>query len=241
MTTGFQTFVNQQPAPAVLGDFASVNPRASVPAGGDGILRAGSDPLLVGNFAWGNPDTGVAESNSANGGLIGFVHRNQTDTIITAFLGESRLAVQVGFPVTLFARGEFWASFPAGAALGAAVYANNTTGAPQTDPTGATITAFVVASTVPVPAVSTASATIAAATGVMTIGAVASGAFAAGQRITGVGITGRATITRQLTGSAGGAGTYQTDYTNKGAVATTTVTGVAGTLAKISTWIQPTP
>lgn len=236
---GFQKWVNQQPAPAVKGDFAGANPRASLlaPAGG---FKAGSDPLTVGNFAWANPDTGIAESNSANGGLIGFVHR-ENQTVITEFLGESRMVVQAGFPVTLQAQGDYWADFgDAGCEVGDPVYANNTTGAPQVSASGATLTNFVCASSVPVPAVSTASATIAALTGVLTIGAMASGEFVAGQEITWSGMPDnvRALITGQLTGTPGGAGTYATNYLERAAVTTTTVTGRAGSLAKISTWTQ---
>lgn len=235
--SGFQKFVNQQPAPGEPGDFYGANPRMSIPSP-QGGFKVGTDPLIVGNFAWANPATGLAESNAANGGLLGFVHR-ENQTVITDFLGESRMAVQAGFPVTLMGRGEFWASFPAGAEVGNPVYANDATGAPQVAAGGATITNFVVASRVPVPAVTDANTTIAAQTGVMTVAAMASGTLEVGMVLSwpGKNANARAEITAQLTGTPGGAGTYATSYTNRAAVAATTVTGTQGTMAKISSWI----
>lgn len=238
----FQTHVNRNPAPATAGDFAGSNPRASVPAG-DGQYVAGADPLIVGRFAWFNPNTGKAESNAANGGILAFVHR-ENQTIITAFLGEARVAVEEGFPVTGMVQGEFWADFgTAGGSAGDPVYANDTTGVAQVDPTGATLTNFVLAQDVPVPAVTDANTDIAANTGVMTVAAMASGVLEVGQSITWAGKDPNAyvTIYAQLTGTPGGAGTYQTTYRNRPAVNNVTVTGTAGTLGKISSWIQPSP
>lgn len=48
---GFQTEINQYPAPAVEGDFASANPRVSVMPGSE-IMVAGTDGVTIGNFAW---------------------------------------------------------------------------------------------------------------------------------------------------------------------------------------------
>ena len=48
---GFQTTVNLQQAPAVAGDFATANPRASFPAG-EGQYVAGASGVTVGRFAW---------------------------------------------------------------------------------------------------------------------------------------------------------------------------------------------
>jgi hypothetical protein len=233
--SGFQKFVNQEPAPGEPGDFAGTNPRTSVPSSPAGAYKVGTDPLIVGNFAWFNPATGLAESNAANGGLIGFVHR-ENQTIITNFLGESRLAVQAGFPVTGMSRGEFWASFPDGADVGDPVYANDTTGAPQVAAGGGTLTPFVVASPVPVPAVTDSDTTIAVETGIMTVpSALVSGVLEVGMVLTWAGQpdNARAVITAQLSAT-----TWQTSYIGRAAVSATTVTGNQGTMAKISTWIE---
>jgi hypothetical protein len=112
MGSGFQTQVNVQPAPAVEGDFASANPRATVLAG-QGALVAGAAGVLVGRFAWlsyaaVDNDNSPAIVNSFGAGLpAGFVHREQQG-LITAYLASATMRVQAGFPITLFNEGDFW-------------------------------------------------------------------------------------------------------------------------------------
>lgn len=235
---GFQKHVNAQPAPGEAGDFAGTNPRMSVPVGGQGFV-VGSDALIVGRFAWGNPTTGKAESNSANGGIVGFVHR-ENQTIITAFLGEQRVAVETGFPVTLMSQGEFWADFgTAGGDAGDPVYANNTTGVAQVASSGGTLTNYVLAQDVPVPAVSNNDATMVLNTGVLIVPTgPASGVFEVGQKLTWSGQADDvlAVITGQIDATH-----YSTTYVNRAAVSARVITGTAGTLGKISSWIQPSP
>lgn len=74
-----------------------------------------------------------------------------------------------------------------------------------------------------------------ATTGVLTVSAVASGALDAGQRVSATGMPNGVKIVAQLTGSAGGTGTYQTNLV--GLVLTSrAMVGSNGHLAKISTW-----
>lgn len=93
-------------------------------------------------------------------------------------------------------------------------------------------TAFKVDSTAVVDSHFTASL---AATGVLTVSAVASGALDAGQRVTGTGVPNGTKIVGQLTGGAGGTGTYRV---NTGGLVLTgrAMVGSNGHLAKISTW-----
>jgi hypothetical protein len=70
----------------------------------------------------------------------------------------------------------------------------------------------------------------------MTVAVVASGVFEVGQRVTGTGVPSGVFITAQLTGVAGGAGTYQTNSYNRAAVAAFTATAVQGNLAKITSY-----
>lgn len=241
---GFQKVVNQQPAPAQPGDFAGANPRASVPGGGSLVAPFVADTggVRIGYFAWGNPETGKAANAVDADGLLGFVHREQQLLGITTFLAESSVIITEGQPVALMSRGEFWADFPDGAAVGDPVYANDTTGAPQTSSSGATLTSFVVASKATAPAVTDTATTIAALTGVMTVAAMASGLIQVGDLLTWSGQPANTTVKvlAQLTGTPGAAGTYATDYVEFGAVTARAVTASQGTLAKISTWIQPT-
>jgi hypothetical protein len=215
-----------------------------------------------------------------------------------------RLAVQSGFPVTLFTHGDFWA-IPVGAVAGIVsagdvVYARQYDGALTNDPeafagttsqattvltvtavtkgalvpgmivdtsgadativvqltgtpggigtytvnTSATVgsgaatvaavnTGYLWASNTTVDAVSTASAAIAAGTGVLTVGAVASGVIEVGQNVSGTGVPANLFVVSQLSGTAGGAGTYQLNTIGP-AVTTFTATFSQGKLAKIS-------
>jgi hypothetical protein len=227
---GFQTTVNQQPAPGESGDFAGTNPRMSTSAGPGGYVAAPNYPtpngpapaLVVGNFAWGVPTDGTpgVESVAANyyqpNALLGFVHR-ENQAIIVNFLQEETLAVEPGLPVTLMSRGDFWDSFLEGAAIGDKVYADPLTGAATAAPTGEGVQFAITASL--------------AANGVLTV-TVTAGALAPGQVITDVatGLVPPGTyIVSQLTGSTGSTGTYQL---NQGVLVTSesmTATGVIET------------
>jgi len=238
---GFQRVVQNQPAPAVEGDFASSNPMSSLVPPLQGAYVVGDANVRVGYFAWGS-NTGKVYSSlaaaTADGGpIIGFVARqpNIPAAMITAFLGEAIMTLQVGREVTLLSAGDFYAALPGATPSAIAnVFALATTGQPSlvddatTEPTG-----FRALSTVPVNGVTNAATTIAANTGIMTIAAFASGGGEPGQRVTGTGVPDGTYIVRQLTGGAGGAGTYLTNSINRAAVAAFTATLIQGNLAKI--------
>lgn len=243
--TGFQQYVNQQPAPAVAGDFAGNNPKASLPSPVAGGLKvAAGQTVTVGYFAWAALDglvySSAAAAAGAGGGVagVGFVGRpaNEPSALITAFLAESIMTLQAGTPCTLLTAGDYWANFPAGVAQNAAVYATAATGAPTTTAGGNTLTTFKTASVAKANAVSDATATIDADTGVLTLSAPASGVYEVGQRVTGTGVPANTYITAQLTGTPGGIGTYQTNSLNRAAVAAFTATMVQGQLAKITSY-----
>lgn len=144
----FQTAVNIQPAPAVAGDFASANPRATVLAGPNQLV-AGSSGVTVAKFAW-MDSTQTTVSNAGTGVPDGFVAREMQASITTR-MAESSNLIQAGMPVTLFDQGDFWVYTTTAATVGQMVCASNTTGAIQTaaagsPPTGYTQTKFVVAS-----------------------------------------------------------------------------------------------
>ena len=105
-------------------------------------------------------------------------------------------------------------------------------------------TPFQVASNVKVNAVGTGSSIAAAVApgvgGILTIGTLSSGTFVAGQFLTatgggGLAASANAQILYQLSGTTGGAGTYQTNYGGP-AITSTTITGTQGQLGKISSW-----
>ncbi len=146
----FQTQVHIQPAPAVEGDFASANPRATVLAG-PGSLVAGPDGVLVGRFAWatstGQEDVSSGEvdfynlvASSGAGEPSGFVHREQ-QALITVWLAEATMQIPPGLPVTLHSAGDFWAR-NAGAAptvVNQKVFADLASGAASAADAGAAV------------------------------------------------------------------------------------------------------
>lgn len=228
----FQAQVNLQPAPAVEGDFASANPRATMLASA-GSLVTGTNGAIVGRFAW-TDGTGVV-NNSWGAGRIGFVHR-ENQALITAFLGEYSLTVPAGLPITLYTQGDFWGRFAGGATVGQKVYASYADGslsaaATATPPTNALITANTATNTT------------------LTVTANTGAPIVVGQPVSGSGIAAGTYISALGTGT-GGAGTYTlsaaTTATATGITVTATTaketafivdsTASAGELAKISTW-----
>ena len=138
---GFQTTVNLQQAPAVAGDFATANPRASFPAG-EGQYVAASAGVTVGRFAWIDSSTGLV-SNAGTGKPDGFIHREQ-QALISTYLAESSNVIPQGFPVTVMRTGDYFATATVGAATkGQKAFAKLTDGTVQAGAAGATISGFV--------------------------------------------------------------------------------------------------
>lgn len=237
--SGFQRVVNQQPAPAVAGDFASNNPRSSIiPPVEAGFVVAAAQAVTIGYFAFGGANGQVYSSLAAAGAgaSVGFVCRqaNIPSVLITSFLGENKMTLNDGLPCTLHASGDYWAPL-VGGAVGDPVFALEATGAPSLVDDATTIaTGFKLASTAPVNAVTNGATTIAVTTGIMSVAVVASGVLEVGQKVTGVGVPAETYITKQLTGAAGAAGTYQTNSIGRAAVAAFAATMTQGGLAKIS-------
>ena len=229
---GFQTRVNTQPAPGVAGDFASANMnKYSVLAGPGGIV-AGAAGLYQARFAWldwsrvdGDSAPALA-NNTGSGAPAGFVRRDQ-QALNTTYLSSASMLMPQGFPVTLFSEGDFWVVND-GAALaqpGMKAYANFADGKVTFAASGAASTA-VVTGTV---AASTFSATGSIAGNILTVSAVASGPIVAGATVSGTGVAAGTKIVSQLTGTAGGVGTYAVNIAEQ-TVASTSLSGTYGTL-----------
>lgn len=137
----FQTAVNQQQAPAVAGDFASANPRASVIGPGQGSWVAGAGGVTIGKFAWGAADGTVL--NAGANAPTGFVHRDQQGQIVT-YLTEAGMVIQAGLPLTLHRTGDYFVKVagPNAAVVGNKVFASNTTGDAAFGDAGATIAGY---------------------------------------------------------------------------------------------------
>jgi hypothetical protein len=214
----FQRTVNDQQAPAVQGDFASTNPFANILAG-PGALVAPATGLIVGNFAWVGPQGQVSQSFVA-GYQIGFLGRNQ-QALITQFLGEATMLVPEGFMVTLFNEGDFWALFPAGATVGQNVYADPNDGTPVA---GASAPALGVGTgSAGFSGTATLNGTTTLNVTAVTHGIVSPGDVVADSTTPG-NIPAGTIIVSQLTGTAGGVGTYQMSQVGVAAVGDTVTT-----------------
>jgi hypothetical protein len=231
--SGFQSQVLVQPAPGVAGDFCDSNPRSTVDAGPGGFV-AGANGVTVGAFAWtqGYPiDANSAPTvvnNTGYGSVTGFVHREQ-QALITQYLGTFSMLVPTGFPVTLFNAGSFWVknSGTTEATIGMNAYANFSNG----------LVTFAAASSPNVSASGTASsiaAGTASVTGsisgdVLTVTAVGSGTLVVGGTLSGTNVASGTMIVSQISGTAGGVGTYSVSIPEQ-TVASTTISETYGTL-----------
>jgi hypothetical protein len=220
----FQNKVNLTPAPAVAGDFASSNPRASVLAGPGGFVT-GLAGVTVGKFAWVESD-GKSVTNYGQGNVApaGFVHREQ-QALITNFLGEASNLIPQGFPVVLHNQGDFWAvnNGPAASKIGDAVYADFADGSVflVSAPAGTTATG----SDGSTNTASLGSTFTATATGNQLAVTAVTGLISIGDVISGTGVPAGTTILAQVSGTAGGAGTYTTSVVTTAAAATVTSFG----------------
>jgi hypothetical protein len=216
--SGFQKTVNLTPAPAVAGDFASSNPRATVLAGPGGFV-AGLGGVTVGKFAWVDDDgLTVLSHGTATRAPNGFVHREQ-QALIQTYLAESGMNIPQGFPVTLHNEGDFFAKLGGSnaAVIGSAIYADYATGevTAVAASTGASATGAIGATF-------TASADTDATRLVVT---AVTGLISIGDTVSGTGITTGTTVTGQVSGTTGGAGTYQLSAANTASTATVTAFG----------------
>lgn len=248
MAAGFQnTTPRQFLAPGIEGGWASANPYFSLlqPNSGDltdanaASWKVGPLGAIIGRFAWAdvvtglvsniNPGTGVPfiEGSAGQPGRlrIGFVQRDNL-SLITPYLGGDTLAVQPGSGITLLARGDVWAKFAAGAAVGSFVFASYADGSAVA---GATNTA------------PTTTASVTTANGSPNLTAVGAGVYP-GMPITGTGIP----ANTYIVSVSGTTAVMSANATASATVTATVTTGIltpwrtvslaaAGDIAKIST------
>ena len=182
----------------------------------------------MGRFAWWDNANQSKVSNTGFGPVAGFVARVQ-QALITAFLAEGSNVIPAGHPLTLHSAGAFWVQNDGSgeALVGQKAYANYADGKVSFAATGAPATASGTASSI---AAATAISMTGSITGnVLTITAVSTGTMVPGAILTGSGVATGTQATAQLTGTAGGIGTYLVNIPDQ-AVASTTIGGTYGTL-----------
>jgi len=234
---GFPRQVNVVAAPATVGDWCDRNPRATVDAG-YGALVAGANGLTIGNFAWFDPVNPNALNNTGPGAPAGFVHREQ-QALITQYLADSTLVIPAGLGATAVNAAGVWAlnTGTVTAQIGMTAYANNATGAVTfnvagTPPTSASVTASLAANLITAATVAANSITAGSISGTtLTVTSIGAGTvLAAGQILSGGSpstgfVDPNTTIVSQLTGTAGGTGTYTVNISQN---VTSVAMGVTG-------------
>jgi hypothetical protein len=252
-TGGWQVAVAVQPAAFIPGNRVSQNPIFNFDAGPGGLVSGSS--LFVGRFAWVtaplDPNGGPTIANSfGDGPPNGFLMLNQ-QALNTTFLSNAGMQVQPGAQTALQIAGDFAVQNDgtteaeygqtayAFVATGKVTFAASGTVFGGASATGSTIT----------PA--TLSVTGSVSGSVMTVTLVGSGTVVAGASISGTSIpTAPAPqIVSQLTGTAGGVGTYQLNTGEITAISETisgtyglfTVGTATGTFAVGDVLTAPTP
>jgi hypothetical protein len=228
---GLQTQVGAQQAPAIAGDYASGNPRAYLNAG-QGALVAGPNGLTIGAFAWlsgtsvDNDNAPAILNNSGSGPVAGFVHRQQQG-LITAYLADAGMTIPKGFQVAACTEGDFWVvnNGATSSVVGQKAYANFATGLASFAATASPGTASGTASSIAAGAGASVTGSIAG--NVLTV--TAGSGLVVGGIISGTGVASGTQILSQLTGTAGGIGTYSVSIPEQ-TVASTTITETWGVL-----------
>lgn len=235
MTGGWQQQVYDQPALGIAGNRWSNNPIYTVPAGPGGLVSGRGSAGLgvpVGVFAWTSPPddpngTDTVVQNFGAGPPVGFVP-NDIQATNTVYLSNAGLAIVPGMQMYLIEAGDYLClNAGSGAAEpGMKAYANFADGTVTFAATGSPTT--VASATGSSIAASTFSATGSIADDVLTVTAVGSGTIVNGATISGTGIVTNTKVVAQLSGTAGGVGTYLVNYGGQ-TVASTTVSGTYGT------------
>lgn len=230
-TGGFQTQVYVQPAAAVAGDRASMNPLFAYDAGPGGLVAGTS--LFAGRFAWAtqplDANGGPTIANSFGIGQPSGFLMNQKNGLNTTYLSNAGMQVQVGYQVSLQIQGDFWVinSGAPEAVYGLKAFADCTSG----------LVSFYAAGTIP-SAASGAASSVAASTfsvtgsitgDVLTVTSVGSGTVVNGATISGGATVSGTQILAQLSGTTGGVGTYRVSIPEQ-TVTSQTISGTYGTL-----------
>lgn len=240
----FPRTVNTDLAIGIEGGFASTNTNKFTVVAGTQAFISGPAGLTIGAFAWADPAFRILNSFGA-GPVTGFIGREGLRAdIVTPGPGypDASLTILGGSFITAFNAGDFYVrnTGSTASAIGMKAYANNETGlvsfaATGNPPTSGTCTGGTLAKIVSastggaLPTTNTCTGSIAGTT--LNVSAVGSGSVLAGgvgQTIGGIGVDPNTSILSQLTGTAGGIGTYLVSISQT--VASTAITLSGGGL-----------
>lgn len=230
-----QSQVNVLPAPGVEGDFCTANPRFAAVFGPGGAV-AGLGGVVAGRFCWAVPGVLDVDAgpqvviNSGGGAPIGIIHREMQGLLPNPLVQPgASLVIPQGFMVTPMSGGDFWVknNGTTQAVFGQKAFAKFADGSIAFAAAGSTLAGST--STASTIAAATFSVTGTITGNVMTVTAVGSGTVVPGAAISGTGITSGNTVGAQLSGTAGGIGTYSVTIGEE-TVTSTTISGTYGLL-----------
>ena len=235
MTSPWQQQVYYQPAPAVAGDFSDTNPRYFLDAGQFGLV-AGPAGVTIGRFAWASlgtidADNAPAVVNSFGVGVpSGLVHREQ-QADITVYLADATMVINPGFAMGLVTDANMWVKNEGSAIaqVGQKAYADFATGKVSFAVTGSPTEASIALNASNAVAAETFSVTGSISNNILAVTAVGSGTIYPGSTISGTSVASGSQIVSQLSGTAGGVGTYAVSIAEQSA-ASTTIAGTYGQL-----------
>lgn len=232
-TGGFQTQAFNQPAMAVAGNFATQNPYFSLKAGPGGLV-AGPGGVSTGLFAWVTPPFDIdggptVAQNFGAGPVAGFVSNHQ-QALNTTYLANAGQTIPVGFQMDIKSGGDFWVvnAGTTTAQIGQKAFAFLATGKVAFAAAGAVFGGASATGSTVTP--ETFSVTGSLANNVLTVTNVGSGTVYPGSTISGTGIATGTQIQSQLTGTAGGVGTYAVSVGGQASTGSITVSGTYGLL-----------
>ena len=211
MTSGFQTQVSSNLAPAVAGDRASQNTNLYSVLAGPGALIAGPAGVTVGRFAWLSSnyldaDSAAAIVNSFGGGPVsGFVMREQQG-LITTYLADAGMVIPGGMDVTIYNSGDFWVKNDGStqALVGMKAYADVSTGKASFAATGAPTTTTQTSATITAGTAATFTGSIAG--NVLTISSAVVNTLYYGALVGGASVAAGTQIVGLLSGTKGASG-----------------------------------
>lgn len=135
---GLQKTVGLYLPTAVVGDFATNNPRSNAVNNNGGFKSDGT--IKVGTFCFNSGNDIV--SLAGTGTPLGFVARDGSLAMIPVF-DESTLIINKGFGVTAYTKGDFYAQVSADVTVGQKVFASEIDGSIKGDEAGTTVDGYV--------------------------------------------------------------------------------------------------